>query len=67
MSDPLNEPICTRSTSLPAPTRTVEIAAEYLAHTVHEDMGTLNGKTALYWHLINVIQQHAGRRTEACN
>jgi hypothetical protein len=44
-----------------APTRSVAIAAEYLVSVVEKDLGTMNGGTALYWHLIHVIHQHAGR------
>ena len=40
------------------PSRSVELATEYLASVVEEDMPLKNGKTALYWHLIAVIQQH---------
>ena len=40
------------------PSRGVVIAAEYLAYRVQEDMGTNSGQTALYWHLISVINQH---------
>ena len=46
----------------PCPTRSVVTACEYLVETVDKDMGTKNGKTALYWHLIWTIQQHAGHR-----
>lgn len=59
-----NTLVCTRSTALPSPTRSVEVATEYLAEVVHMDMGTKNGKTSLYWNLIHVIQQHA--RNEKC-
>jgi hypothetical protein len=62
MSDPLDEPYSTLSNSLPHPTRSVVIAAEYLAEVVAKDMGVRSGKTALYWHLIYVIQEHAGKR-----
>ena len=43
----------------PVPSFSVETACGYLAHCVHEDMGAHNGETALYWHLISVVQQHA--------
>jgi len=42
------------------PTRSVKIAVEYLVDAVDRDLGTKNGRTALYWHLIHVVQQHAG-------
>jgi len=53
------QPVATRSTALPAPTHSVTTAAAYLAAVVDEDMGTRNGRTALFWHLIAVIQKHA--------
>ena len=40
------------------PSKTVQLAVEYLAAVVQEDMGTRGGRTALYWHLVSVIQQH---------
>ena len=40
------------------PSRSVALATEYLAKVVHEDHGTNNGQTALYWNLIAVIQKH---------
>lgn len=39
--------------------RSVKIAAEYLAACVHADHGARHGKTALYWNLIGVVLQHA--------
>lgn len=47
------------------PTRSVALATEYLAKVVEEDCGTKNGQTALYWHLIAVIQKHAGKKESA--
>ena len=38
--------------------RSVTIATEYLAHVIERDVGTKNGQTALYWHLIAVVQKH---------
>ena len=49
----------TRSESPRVPSFSVETACACLAHCVHEDMGTRNGETALYWHLIAVIHEHA--------
>jgi hypothetical protein len=39
--------------------RAIGTAAEYLAHLVDTEWGTKSGRTALYWHLIHVINQHA--------
>ncbi len=45
---------------LPAPpSYSVQNAAAYLAHVVQKDCGTRNGETALYWHIISVVTQHA--------
>lgn len=41
------------------PSKSVVVTAAYLAKVVHEDMGTQNGRTALYWNLISVIQAHS--------
>ena len=57
-----DDTVSTLSSSLPHPTRSVALITEYLADMVQQGMGTKNGRTALYWHLIYVIQQHAGRR-----
>lgn len=46
----------------PGPSRSVELATEYLVKVVEQDVGVKNGTTALYCHLIGVIQQHAGKR-----
>ncbi len=54
--------------AIPGPvplSRSVKIAAEYLASCVQADHGTRNGKTALYWHLIGVALQHA-KEEELC-
>lgn len=55
----MNQQVSSRNTELPIATKTVELAVEYLAKVIQEDMGTRHGQTALYWHLINVVQQHA--------
>lgn len=52
----------TLDSSLPAPTHSVTLAADFLAKLVEIEMGARNGRTALYWHLIYTIQQHAGRK-----
>jgi len=44
MVDPDNSPICTRSTALPIPSRSVELATDYLVYVVDRDQGTKNGK-----------------------
>ncbi len=46
----------------PWPNNRVVEACYRLAKLVAAEMGTLNGSTALYWHLISVIQDHAGHR-----
>ena len=51
----LNQPIGT----LPAVPRGVAIAAEYLADLVERSAGTKHGRTALYFHLLSVLNQHA--------
>ena len=39
----------------------VKVSVWDLANTVNTQNGTKNGRTALYWHLIMVLQQHAKR------
>jgi hypothetical protein len=56
MSDPMDEPI---QLSPRPPTRSIALAAEYLATVVERDWGLRNGRTALYWHLIHVVVKHA--------
>ena len=38
--------------------RAVQNALGFAATVIEEDHGTKNGRTALYWHLVNVAQQH---------
>lgn len=49
----------------PLPSRSVRVAAEYLAEMVQADHGTNNGKTALYWALIHAVMSHAKREPVA--
>lgn len=44
---------------IPVPSRSVALAVEYLTWTVQKECGTKNGLTALYWHLMAVVVQHA--------
>lgn len=37
----------------------VRNAVAELATAIEEEHGTLNGKTALYWHLISIAASHA--------
>lgn len=61
MSDENDEPI-----PGPLPSRSVQIAVEYLAELVAHDMSCKHGKTALYWNLIHTVMSHAGAKsTEA--
>jgi len=41
------------------PTAAVQYAVEFLAKVVSGEMGARNGRTALYWHLMSVVQKHA--------
>ncbi len=50
----LNEPIPGNIIA----TRSVRLAVEFVCHLVEKDLGTNNGETALYWHLIHTIQKH---------
>jgi len=49
------------------PTRSVRLAAEYLADVMEEDIGTNNGKTAFFWHVVSVIQKHGTPRSPAAS
>ena len=53
-----NEPVTSRSNAHPAPSRSVRTALGYLCKVLEEDHGTKSGKTALYWHLMVICQQH---------
>lgn len=39
--------------------RRVQDAIAKVATAIQEDHGTLNGQTALYWHLISIAASHA--------
>ncbi len=62
MASPEDMPIRPIRSDKPEPTQAVMYACYALAELVTKQMGTLNGSTALHWHLINVIQLHAGHR-----
>lgn len=60
MSDEQDLPI----PSSELPSKSIELAVEYLVKVVEHDIKVNNGTTALYWHLIAVIQQHTSRFVE---
>jgi hypothetical protein len=43
----------------PRITKTMEMAADWLAEVVDQDLGLKQGKTCFYWAIIALIQQHA--------
>lgn len=46
------------------PTHTIQILTEFLAKVVHDEVGTKNGQTALYWNLLDVIGNHVKGKTD---
>lgn len=58
MNQPEDPTCSTMSDDLPAPSASVVAASNWLADAVGKDHGFKHGRTAFYWALVHVCQQH---------